>query len=91
MTVSLVSALFVASALIAVGAFVAAWRRELTSALAGVPVMLAGAGTAFAGISRFASRESAQLIGQEMAVLLAIVALAAVALGIGIAGREAPR
>jgi NADH:ubiquinone oxidoreductase subunit K len=91
MTVSFVSVLFVASALIAVGAFVAAWRRELTSALAGVPVMLAGAGTAFAGISRFASTEDAQLIGQEMAVLLAIVALAAVALGIGIAGREAPR
>jgi NADH:ubiquinone oxidoreductase subunit K len=90
-TVDLVSVLFVAGGLIAAGAFVTAWRRELTGALAGVPVMLAGAGTAFAGISRFASREGAQLVGQEMAVLLAIVALASVALGVGLAGREGSR
>jgi NADH:ubiquinone oxidoreductase subunit K len=93
MTAGLVSVLFVAAALVGTGAFVAVWRRDLTHALAGVPLMFAGAGTAFAGVSRFAAAPAggAQLLGQEMAVLLSIAALAAVALGVGLAGREGPR
>jgi NADH:ubiquinone oxidoreductase subunit K len=93
MSVGLVAVLFVAGALVALGAFVAAWRRELTHALAGVPLMFAGAGTAFAGVSRFAAAPSggAQLLGQEVAVLLSVAALAAVALGVGLAGREGRR
>ena len=88
----LVSVLFVAAGLVGVGAFAAAWRKDLTAALGGVPVMLAGAGVAFAGVSRFAaSANGPQLIGQEFAVLLALTATALVALGLGIAGREASR
>jgi hypothetical protein len=53
----------------------------------------AGAGTAFAGVSRFAAAPAggAQLLGQEVAVLLSVAALAAVALGVGLAGREGRR
>jgi NADH:ubiquinone oxidoreductase subunit K len=87
----LVAVMFVAVALVAVGAFVAAWKRDLTAALAGIPLMFGGAGVAFAGVSRFAAAGSSPLVGQEMAALLAIVAVALVALGIGIAGKEASR
>ena len=43
MTISLVAVFFVAAGLIAVGAFAATWRRDLTAALAGIPLMFAGA------------------------------------------------
>ncbi|TME58059.1 MAG: hypothetical protein E6I58_03900 [Chloroflexi bacterium] len=91
MTVTLVSVLFVSAALTAIGAFIAAWKRELTAALCGLPVMFAGAGTAFVGVARFGAASGAPLLGQEMAVLLAVAALSAVALGVGLAGRESPR
>lgn len=89
----LVAVFFVGAALAAVGAFAAAWRRDLTAALAGIPLMFAGAGVAFVGISRFAAAGGAaqQVFGQGFSVVLAIAALALVALGIGIAGREATR
>jgi hypothetical protein len=90
-TVDLVSALLVAAGLTGLGAFIAAWRRDLTSALGGLPVMFAGAGTAFAGVARFGAAAGAPFLGQEVAVLLAIAALAAVGLGVGLAGRETPR
>jgi NADH:ubiquinone oxidoreductase subunit K len=93
MSAGLVSVLFVAAGLVAVGTFDAAWRRDLTHALAGIPLMFAGAGTAFAGVSRFAAAPAggSQLLGQEVAVLLSVAALAAVALGVGLAGREGRR
>ena len=93
MTAGLVAVLFVAAGLVAIGAFVAAWRRDLTIALAGIPLMFAGAGTAFAGVSRFVAAPAggAQLLGQEVAMLLSVAALAAVALGVGLAGREGRR
>ena len=93
MTAGLVSTFFVAAALVGVGAFIAAWRRDLTHALAGIPLMFAGAGTAFVGVSRFAAAPAAgaQLLGQEVAVLLSVAALAAVAVGVGLAGREGRR
>jgi NADH:ubiquinone oxidoreductase subunit K len=87
----LIPVLFVAAGLVAAGAFAAAWRRDLTAALAGVPLMFAGAGVAFAGVARFAAAGGPQLFGQEFAVLLAVAATALVALGLGIAGREASR
>jgi len=90
-TVSLVSVLFVSIALVAVGGFVAAWRRELTASLASVPLMLGGAAIAFVGVARFAAATGPALFGQAVAALLAVSALALVALGIGIAGREGPR
>jgi NADH:ubiquinone oxidoreductase subunit K len=99
--VTLVSVLFVSAALVAAGAFSAAWRRDAMAALAGVPLMLGGAGVALVGVTRFAARASAAVqtpspivvgvsgppIGQEAAVLIAIVALALVALGVGISTR----
>ena len=91
MTVTLVSVLFVAAGLTAIGAFIAAWKRDLTAAMTGLPVMFAGAGTAFVGVARFGAATGAPGLGQEVAVLLAIAALAAVALGVGLAGREGTR
>ena len=93
MTADLVSIFFVAAALVGVGAFIASWRRDLTHALAGIPLMFAGAGTAFVAVSRFAAAPAAgaQLLGQEVAVLLSVAALAAVAVGVGMAGREGRR
>jgi NADH:ubiquinone oxidoreductase subunit K len=90
-TVSLVSVLFVSIALVAVGGFAAAWRRELTASLAALPLMLGGAAVAFVGVARFSAATGPALFGQEVAALLAVSALALVALGIGIAGREGSR
>jgi multisubunit Na+/H+ antiporter MnhC subunit len=83
--------LFVAGALVATGVLVVVWKRDLTAALAGLPLIFGGAGVAFAGVSRFAATGGPPLFGQEMAALLAVVTLALVALGIGIAGRGTPR
>ncbi|TMC36741.1 MAG: hypothetical protein E6J28_09470 [Chloroflexi bacterium] len=91
MSATLISVFFVAGALVAVGAFAAAWRRDVTAAVATIPVMFAGAGMAFAGVARFAAAGGSHLLGQEFAVLLAIAAVALVALGLGIAGREGTR
>jgi NADH:ubiquinone oxidoreductase subunit K len=91
MTVTLVSVLFVGAVLTALGAFIASWKRELTAALTGLPVMFAGAGTAFVGVARFGAASGAPLLGQEVAVLLAIAALSAVGLGVALAGREGSR
>lgn len=91
MTVDLVTVMFVAAALVAVGAFAATWRRDLTAALAGIPLMFGGAATAFAGVARFSAAGGSELIGQEVVALLAVAALALVALGVGIAGREGAR
>jgi len=91
MTANLVPVLFAAAGLIGAGAFITVWKRDLTAALAGVPVMLAGAGTALVGVSRFATTHGTQVFGQEVAALVAIVALSLVAIGVGVAGREGPR
>jgi NADH:ubiquinone oxidoreductase subunit K len=93
MSAGLVPVLFVAAGLVSVGAFAVVWRRDLTHALAGIPLMFAGAGAAFVGVSRFAAAPAggSQLLGQEVAVLLAVAALAAVVLGGGLAGREGTR
>lgn len=91
MTAGLIAVFFVAGGMIAVGAFAAAWRRDLTAALAAVPLIFAGAGIAFAGVARFAATGTHELIGQEIALLLAVAALALVGFGVGIAGREVPR
>jgi NADH:ubiquinone oxidoreductase subunit K len=90
-SVTLVSALFVAAGLTALGAFIAAWKRELTAALTGLPVMFAGAGVAFVGVARLGATSGPPLLGQEVALLLAIAALGAVGLGVGLAGRESSR
>ena len=91
MSAGLVAVLFVAAALVAVGVFTAAWRRDVTAALGGIPLILGGAGVAFVGVARFAAAGGPHLFGQEFAVLLAIAAIALLALGLGIAGREGAR
>ena len=91
MSLTLVAVFFVAAGVIAVGVFAAAWRRDLSGAVASIPVMLAGAGVAFVGVARFAAAGGQHLLGQELAVLLAIAAVSLLALGLGIAGREGAR
>jgi NADH:ubiquinone oxidoreductase subunit K len=90
-TAGLVAVFFVAAALIALGAFATAWRRDMTAAIATIPLVFAGGGLAFVGIARFAAAGGQHLAGQEFAVLLAIAATALVALGLGVAGREGTR
>jgi NADH:ubiquinone oxidoreductase subunit K len=87
----MVAVLFVAAGLAAIGVFVVAWRRDASAALAGIPLILGGAGIAFVGVARFAAAGTPHLLGQEVAVLLAVAATALVALGLGIAGREGAR
>jgi NADH:ubiquinone oxidoreductase subunit K len=89
--VGLIAVLLVASALVAAGVLVAAWRRDLTAALASVPLMFGGAGVAFAGVARFSAAGGPPIFGQAAGVLLAAAALALVTLGVGIAGREGSR
>jgi hypothetical protein len=90
-TVGLVAVMWVASALVAAGALAAAWRRDLGAALAAIPLVFGGAAVAFAGVARFAAAGGPPILGQAIAVLIAAAALALVALGVGIAGREATR
>jgi multisubunit Na+/H+ antiporter MnhC subunit len=91
MSVGLVSVLFVAVALVSVGAFIATSKRDVTAALAGLPLMFGGAGVAFAGAARFSAAGDPKIFGQEVAALLAVAAVALVALGVGIAGRGTSR
>lgn len=104
MTVTLVSVLFVAAAMIAVGVFAASWRRDATAAIAGIPLIFGGAGIAFVGVARFAARATAAApspttqivvsvsgppLGQAAAVLIAVAALALVAIGVALSARAA--
>jgi multisubunit Na+/H+ antiporter MnhC subunit len=91
MSAGLIAVLFVAAALVGIGAFVATWKRDLTAALAGLPLMFGGAGVAFAGAARFSAAGDPKIFGQEVASLLALAVLALVALGVGIAGRGTSR
>src|SRR5260221_13856296 len=106
MTAGLVSVLFVAVGLLSIGIFAVAWRRNLASALAGIPLMFGGAGIAFVGVARFSARAAAQIqpangprvitgvsgppVCQEIAVLIAIVSLAVVPPCVSLRGRAPP-
>jgi len=90
-TAGLVAALIVACAVLAVGVFGAVWRRDVSAAVATIPIMFAGGGIAFAGVARFSAAGGTHLLGQEFAVLLAIASVGLVGLGLGIAGREGNR
>ena len=91
MSVGVVHFLVLGSALVAAGALAIGYRRDLEAALAGVPLMLAGAGIGFVGASRFAAIKPEVFAGQEMAVLLALAAFALGLLGLGLIGREGLR
>lgn len=99
----LVQVLFVAAGMVSLGIFAVAWRRDLAAAIAGIPLIFAGAGIAFVGVARFSARAAAAIqpansprivvgvsgppLGQEVAVLISIAALAAVAIGVAVAAR----
>jgi drug/metabolite transporter (DMT)-like permease len=78
---NLVGVLFAGAALIAAGAFAAAWGRQSGRQLVALPVLAAGAALCFAGVSRFAAGRADPDTGQELAALLAAAALAATILG----------
>jgi multisubunit Na+/H+ antiporter MnhC subunit len=88
---SLVAVFVVAAGLATAGVFVAVWRRDLASAVVGIPLIFGGAGVAFVGVARFAAAGGPHLLGHELAVLLGIASVALLALGLGIAGRESAR
>jgi NADH:ubiquinone oxidoreductase subunit K len=90
-TPGLVSALFVGAALFAFGLLAAARQRDALAAIGGVAVMLGGAGVELVAGTRFAAATHDSLGGQELAVLLAVVALAVTVLGVGLATREPAR
>jgi NADH:ubiquinone oxidoreductase subunit K len=56
-----------------------------------VAIMLAGAGLDLVGVARYAASINDPLAGQELAVLLAGLALATVAVGSALARQEAGR
>lgn len=81
MSATLAGVLFVAAALFGAGLLTAVWRRDVVSALAGLPAMGAGAAVAVAAASRFAPSRSEPAAGQELAVLVAVAVLALCVLG----------
>ena len=82
---------FVGSFLFAAGAFLIARRRSYGAALAGVPLVLGGAGLDLAATSRFAASVRDQVTGQEFAIVVAGFTFAYVALGAMLARLEIPR
>ena len=91
MSVGIVDFLLVGGFLFAAGAFLVARRWGQPASLAGVPLVLGGAGVDFAAVSRFASGFHDRLAGQEFAILTAGFALAVVALGTRLASAETSR
>jgi hypothetical protein len=78
---TLVGVLSVGGALIACGAFAAAWGRDSARRLVALPVLAAGVALCLAGVSRFAAGRADPDTGQELAALVTIGALAATILG----------
>jgi NADH:ubiquinone oxidoreductase subunit K len=91
MSVGIVHFLFVGGFLFAAGALAAARQRSFSGALAGLPLMLGGAGLDLVAGSRFATTSADQLAGQGFAVLLAALTLAFVAAGVAVNRLETPR
>ena len=91
MTPGLVHFLFVGAAAFAAGAFLIGRRWSFGAAVAGVPLMLGGAGLEAAAVARFAGSATDVAAGQEIAVLAALFALAFTAVGASLARLEPPR
>lgn len=83
--------LFVGAFLFAAGAFLIARRGSFAAALAGVPLMLGGAGLDLAAGARFTASYGDQLAGQEFAIVVAAMALAFVGVGAALSRLEIPR
>jgi hypothetical protein len=87
----MIGVLVVGAALIASGAFAAAWGRGPARQLVALPVLAAGAAICLAGVSRLASGRADPDTGQELAGLVVAGALAATVLGAAWARRgDAP-
>jgi uncharacterized membrane protein HdeD (DUF308 family) len=80
-TLTFASALAVGALLVSCGAFTAAWRRERATALAALPMLAAGAAVCMAGVTRFSAGARDPETGQELAVLVSVLGLAAAILG----------
>ena len=91
MSAGIVHFLFVGAFLFAAGAFLVARRPSYGGALAGVPLLLGGAGLDLTATSRFAASSADPVGGQELAVVVAAFTLAFVALGAVLARLEIPR
>jgi NADH:ubiquinone oxidoreductase subunit K len=91
MSVGIVHFLFVGAFLFAAGAFVVARGRSYGAALAGVPLLLGGAGLDLSATSRFAASSSDQVGGQEFAIVVSAFTFGFVALGALLARLETPR
>ena len=91
MSAGIVHFLFVGAFLFAAGAFLVARRPSYGAALAGVPLLLGGAGIDLAASSRFAASSQDQVAGQGFAIVVAAFTLAYVALGAVLARLEIPR
>ena len=91
MTPGIVHFLFVGAFLFAAGAFLVARRPSYAAGLAGVPLLLGGAGLDLAATSRFAATSSDQVGGQEFAIVVAAFTLALVGLGVMLARLEVRR
>lgn len=91
MTLTFRAALVVGALLVACGAFTAAWRRERGAALAGLPMLAAGAAVCLAGASRFSAVAAQAEAGQELAAVVSVAGLAAAIMGRAWTGRGAER
>lgn len=91
MTLTFAGALVVGALLISCGAFTAAWRRERTSALAAVPMLVAGAAICLAGAGRFSAGPADPATGQELAVMVLVLGLATAVMGVALAGKGTAR
>jgi len=90
-SVGIVHLLFLGGFLFAAGAFAIARQRSYLAAVAGIPLLLGGAGLDLVAVSRFATAQDNQLAGQGFAVLLAALLLAFVAIGAALNRLETPR
>ena len=91
MSVTLAACLVVGSAVAACGALAVLWRRSLGESLVALPILAAGAAICLAGASRFAALRQDPLTGQEMAIMVSLIALAGTLLGTGWIGRGTGR
>ena len=91
MSAGVVHFLFVGAFLFAAGTFLVARRPSYRATLAGVSLLLGGAGLDLVATSRFAASSADQVGGQEFAVVVAAFTLAFVALGAMLARLEIPR
>jgi NADH:ubiquinone oxidoreductase subunit K len=91
MNITLAASLVVGSAVAACGVLAVLWRRSLGESLVALPILAAGGAICLAGASRFAALRQDPLTGQEMAIMVSLVALSGTLLGTAWIGRGTGR